>query len=183
MIIAFTLLTELPHSSHLALGTILGESPFNASQILLLQAPRIGSLSSFHPPARHVAYGRARSRPRGTGAAGAGGGCLWSARINLVGPKLTIRHLPTRLFDSNIYSYLDSEQLTPTSVRTRADAQNWYCSLPGHDYFCEVHEDFIEDDFNLTGAWATARREPWLTGRTTGHGAVLEGGAGDGLGC
>jgi len=32
-----------------------------------------------------------------------------------------------------------------------ADGQNWYCSLPGHDYFCEVHEDFIEDDFNLTG--------------------------------
>jgi hypothetical protein len=29
--------------------------------------------------------------------------------------------------------------------------QNWYTSLPGHDYFCEVMEDFIEDDFNLTG--------------------------------
>jgi hypothetical protein len=29
--------------------------------------------------------------------------------------------------------------------------QNWYTSLPGHDYFCDVHEDFIEDDFNLTG--------------------------------
>ncbi|KAL1413329.1 casein kinase 2 regulatory subunit [Vanrija albida] len=27
----------------------------------------------------------------------------------------------------------------------------WFTSLPGHDYFCEVHEDFIEDDFNLTG--------------------------------
>ncbi|KWU42160.1 hypothetical protein RHOSPDRAFT_7961, partial [Rhodotorula sp. JG-1b] len=25
---------------------------------------------------------------------------------------------------------------------------NWFCSLPGHEYFCE---DFIEDDFNLTG--------------------------------
>jgi hypothetical protein len=23
--------------------------------------------------------------------------------------------------------------------------------LPGHEYFCEVTEDFIEDDFNLTG--------------------------------
>lgn len=23
--------------------------------------------------------------------------------------------------------------------------------MPGHDYFCEVAEDFIEDDFNLTG--------------------------------
>ncbi|KAI9634367.1 casein kinase II beta chain [Dioszegia hungarica] len=28
---------------------------------------------------------------------------------------------------------------------------NWFTSLPGHDYFCEVLEDFIEDDFNLTG--------------------------------
>ncbi|GAA5977558.1 hypothetical protein JCM10908_005017 [Rhodotorula pacifica] len=28
---------------------------------------------------------------------------------------------------------------------------NWFCSLPGHEYFCEVAEDFIEDDFNLTG--------------------------------
>jgi casein kinase II subunit beta len=28
---------------------------------------------------------------------------------------------------------------------------SWFCSLPGHDYFCEVAEDFIEDDFNLTG--------------------------------
>jgi len=31
--------------------------------------------------------------------------------------------------------------------------QNWYTSLPGHDYFCDVHEDFIEDDFNLTGTF------------------------------
>ncbi|KAK4690068.1 casein kinase II subunit beta, partial [Tremellales sp. Uapishka_1] len=30
----------------------------------------------------------------------------------------------------------------------------WFTSLPGHDYFCEVHEDFIEDDFNLTGLQA-----------------------------
>ncbi|KAI8057747.1 casein kinase II regulatory subunit-domain-containing protein [Syncephalis plumigaleata] len=28
---------------------------------------------------------------------------------------------------------------------------SWFCSLPGHDYFCEVEEEFIEDDFNLTG--------------------------------
>ncbi|SGY19313.1 BQ5605_C014g07614 [Microbotryum silenes-dioicae] len=27
----------------------------------------------------------------------------------------------------------------------------WFCSLPGHEYFCEIAEDFIEDDFNLTG--------------------------------
>lgn len=37
---------------------------------------------------------------------------------------------------------------TPTSTLTWI---TWFCSLPGHEYFCEVSEDFIEDDFNLTG--------------------------------
>lgn len=27
----------------------------------------------------------------------------------------------------------------------------WFCSLNGHDYFCEIPEDYIEDEFNLTG--------------------------------
>ncbi|KAJ2710575.1 casein kinase 2 regulatory subunit [Coemansia spiralis] len=27
----------------------------------------------------------------------------------------------------------------------------WFCSFKGHEYFCEVEEEFIEDDFNLTG--------------------------------
>lgn len=26
-----------------------------------------------------------------------------------------------------------------------------FCSLIGHEYFAEVSEEFIEDDFNLTG--------------------------------
>lgn len=33
-------------------------------------------------------------------------------------------------------------------------AESWissFCSLLGHEYFAEVSEDFIEDDFNLTG--------------------------------
>ncbi|KAI0702882.1 casein kinase II regulatory subunit-domain-containing protein [Cytidiella melzeri] len=37
---------------------------------------------------------------------------------------------------------------TPTSTLTWI---SWFCSLPGHEYYCEVTEDFIEDDFNLTG--------------------------------
>ncbi|RKO84590.1 casein kinase II regulatory subunit-domain-containing protein [Blyttiomyces helicus] len=27
----------------------------------------------------------------------------------------------------------------------------WYCGLPGHEFFLEIPEDFIEDEFNLTG--------------------------------
>lgn len=32
---------------------------------------------------------------------------------------------------------------------------SWFCSLSGHEYFAEVAEDFIEDDFNLTGLNST----------------------------
>lgn len=37
---------------------------------------------------------------------------------------------------------------------SEAIAESWisaYCSLMGHEYFVEVPEEFIEDDFNLTG--------------------------------
>lgn len=27
----------------------------------------------------------------------------------------------------------------------------WYCSIRDHNFFCEVEEAFIQDDFNLTG--------------------------------
>lgn len=44
------------------------------------------------------------------------------------------------------FPYLASS--TPTSSLTWI---TWFCSLPGHEYFAEVSEEFIEDDFNLTG--------------------------------
>ncbi|KAF0546700.1 casein kinase subunit II beta [Gigaspora margarita] len=45
-------------------------------------------------------------------------------------------------------------QETDTSNDTGTESLtwiSWFCGLPGHEYFAEVAEDFIEDDFNLTG--------------------------------
>lgn len=47
-----------------------------------------------------------------------------------------------------LHSLASLASSTPTSTLTWI---SWFCSLPGHEYFCEVSEDFIEDDFNLTG--------------------------------
>lgn len=40
---------------------------------------------------------------------------------------------------------------------TSGAPESWissFCSLLGHEYFAEVSEEFIEDDFNLTGLQA-----------------------------
>ena len=34
---------------------------------------------------------------------------------------------------------------------------SWFCSLKGNEFFCEVEEDFIQDDFNLSGLSSQAR--------------------------
>jgi hypothetical protein len=42
----------------------------------------------------------------------------------------------------------------PKMSSSSGTPESWissFCSLLGHEYFAEISEDFIEDDFNLTG--------------------------------
>ncbi|KAI9336112.1 casein kinase II, regulatory subunit [Obelidium mucronatum] len=45
----------------------------------------------------------------------------------------------------------DSESSSGSSESSAVSWIYWYCSLPGHEFFIEVPEEFIKDDFNLTG--------------------------------
>lgn len=41
---------------------------------------------------------------------------------------------------------------------------SWFCSLKGNEFFCEVEEDFISDDFNLSGLSSQVQNSagsPW----------------------
>jgi casein kinase II subunit beta len=47
-----------------------------------------------------------------------------------------------------LFPAIDSSESSDISIQSWID---WFCSLPGHEYYLAVPEEFIEDEFNLTG--------------------------------
>ena len=53
--------------------------------------------------------------------------------------------------DSETASSEEEEEDVTGSEEDVASWISWFCSLRGNEFFCEVDEDFIQDDFNLSG--------------------------------
>lgn len=68
----------------------------------------------------------------------------------MVRVKLNLFLLGIDLSRSPCVPSIESESASDTGTDSLTWI-SWFCSLPGHEYFAEVSEDFIEDDFNLTG--------------------------------
>lgn len=79
-------------------------------------------------------------------------------RFNKILPINSINHsfFPFLLHRLNSKDYLEGgSEPEYTGVSSDVDEDltwiEWFCAVENHDYLVEVDEDYIRDDFNLTG--------------------------------
>lgn len=62
---------------------------------------------------------------------------------------------PAQASDAKSESISEVSTLSSASMDEEESWVSSFCNVVGHEYFAEVAEDFIEDDFNLTGLGAS----------------------------
>ncbi|KAI9051000.1 hypothetical protein LZ554_005109 [Drepanopeziza brunnea f. sp. 'monogermtubi'] len=67
------------------------------------------------------------------------------------GPRSSQRRHKSKIVTPECPRFRKSYAKMSTSSGTPESWISSFCSLLGHEYFAEISEDFIEDDFNLTG--------------------------------
>ncbi len=56
----------------------------------------------------------------------------------------------------------ESSEFTASEEEDESSWISWFINLRGNEFFCAIDEEFIQDDFNLTGLSAMVRRSNCL---------------------
>ena len=51
----------------------------------------------------------------------------------------------------------DEDEESESNDKDQEPWISWFCSFRGNEFFCEIDEDYIRDNFNLTGLSALVR--------------------------